>query len=71
MEREDYGKKFGWPYKELRGKRKPAIMRILQPPKQDTSSKSDFVKKAVLRKVAVAPKVDCWLTFKEYKWLTR
>ena len=76
MEREDYGKKFGWAYKELRGKRKPGLIRIPKPPKQQPSGSDDTpkpasVRKAVLRRVTVAPKVDCWLTFKEYQWLTR
>ena len=72
MEREDYGKKFGWAYKELRGKRKPGLIRIPKPPKhQPDDTPKPSVRKAVLRRVTVAPKVDCWLTFKEYQWLTR
>ena len=74
VEREDYGKKFGWAYKEIRGKRKPVQIRIPKPPKQQSSydaHKSGGTRKAVLRRVEVTPKVDCWLTFKEYQWLTR
>ena len=72
VEREDYGKKFGWAYKETRGKTKPSLIQIPKPPKHHTLEETPAgVKKAVLRRVKVGPKVDCWLTFKEYQWLAR
>ena len=74
VEREDYGKKFGWAYKEMKGRGKHSVIRLPKPPKQNKSEKpSDpaCVRKAVLKRVTVAPKVDCWLTFKEYQWITR
>lgn len=72
VEKRDIGKRFGWAYKELRGKRKPTQIKIPKPPEQTgRSAKGADVKKATLKRVKVVPKVDCWLTFKEYQYFAR
>ena len=79
VEKRDVGRKFGWAYKELKGKRKPRYIRIPKLPEQTAKSLDESasrkeamkVKKATLKKVLVVPKVDCWLTFKEYQKFTR
>ena len=70
--KEDFGKQFGWAYKEMRGHQKSTHIRIPKPPEQNAKSESSLkVRKARLKKVIVAPKVDCWLTFKEYQTFAR
>ena len=74
-EKRDVGKQFGWAYRELKGKGKPTRIRVPRPPEQaaklEGGAKSEWVKRAVLKRVAVVPKVDCWLTFKEYQKFAR
>ena len=74
VRRRDYGKKFGWAYKEVKGRQKPTRVVLPKPPEQwstNSEGSTRVNKKAVLKRVTVAAKVDCWLTFKEYKMLTR
>lgn len=68
VEKRDVGKKFGWAYKELKGKGKPTQIRI---PKPLEHSCGGDKKKAMLKRVKVVHKVDCWLTFKEYQKFAR
>lgn len=68
VEKRDVGKKFGWAYKELKGKGKPTQIRIPKPPEY---SGDGGKRKAMLKRVKVVPKVDCWLTFKEYQMFAR
>lgn len=69
VEKRDVGKKFGWAYKELKGKGKPTLIRLPKPPENTGGGDK---KKAMLKKrVKVVPKVDCWLTFKEYQKFAR
>lgn len=68
VEKRDVGKKFGWAYKELKGKGKPTQIRLPKPPEHSGGGDK---KKAMLKRVKVVPKVDCWLTFKEYQMFAR
>ena len=73
VEKRDIGKRFGWAYKELKGKQKPTRIKIPKLTEQTSSSEGAgvHVRKAMLKRVTVAPKVDCWLTFKEYQKFAR
>ena len=75
VERRDVEKNFGWAYKELKWKRKPTLIRIPKPPEQRGvvvgGAKCGGVKRAVLKRVTITPKVDCWLTFKQYQEFAR
>ena len=73
MEKRDIGKRFGWAYKELKGKQKPTRIKIPKLTEQTSSSDGAgvHVRKAMLKRVTVSPKVDCWLSFKEYQKFAR
>ena len=71
VEKRDIGKRFGWAYKELKGKQKPTRIKIPKLTEQTSRSEDAGVRKTMLKRVTVAPKVDCWLTFKEYQKFAR